>query len=94
MPTTRSPCANERRLNFRRAAELAAMIRHNSPMTADIESVKTFFLALQGDICAALEALDGTARFSLERLPQPGGGFGQPRVLQDGSAIEKAAVQF
>ena len=63
-------------------------------MTADIESVKTFFLALQGDICAALEALDGTAHFSLERLPQPGGGFGQPRVLQEGTAIEKAAVQF
>ena len=63
-------------------------------MTADIESVKTFFLALQGDLCTALEALDGTARFSLERLPQPGGGFGQPRVLQDGPAIEKAAVQF
>ena len=69
-------------------------IRHNPPMSADIESVKVLFLALQGDICDALEKLDGTARFSLERLPQPGGGFGQPCVLQDGPAIEKAAVQF
>ena len=63
-------------------------------MTADMESVKAFFLALQAEVCATLEELDGTARFSLERLPQPGGGFGQPRVLQDGPAIEKAAVQF
>ena len=69
-------------------------LRHNPGMAADIELVKTFFLALQQEICAALEALDGTARFSLERLPQPGGGFGQPRVLQEGPAIEKAAVQF
>ncbi len=63
-------------------------------MSASIEPVKTFFLALQEDICATLEALDGTARFSLERLPLPGGGFGQPRVLQDGPTIEKAAAQF
>ena len=63
-------------------------------MTADFLSVQALFLALQGDICGALEKLDGTARFSLEHLPQPGGGFGQPRVLQDGANIEKAAVQF
>ncbi len=71
-----------------------AVRRHNGFMVTDIEAVKTFFLALQEDICAVLEALDGTARFSLERLPQSGGGFGQPRVLQEGAAIEKAAVQF
>ena len=63
-------------------------------MTADFLSVKALYLALQGDICEALEKLDGAARFSLEQLPQPGGGFGQPRVLQDGPNIEKAAVQF
>ncbi len=63
-------------------------------MNVDIEGVKTRFLGLQEDICTALEALDGTARFSLERLPSAGGGFGQPRVLQDGKHIEKAAVQF
>lgn len=60
----------------------------------DVEAVKTYFLELQGALCAALEALDSGARFSSERLEQPGGGLGRPRVLQDGEAIEKAAVQF
>ncbi len=60
----------------------------------DIEPVKAYFLGLQKALCAELEALDGTARFSLERIDQPDGGFGQPRVLQDGPVVEKAAVQF
>lgn len=64
-------------------------------MTLDIEAVKACFLELQEALCAALEALDGGgARFSSERLRQAGGGCGRPRVLQDGEAIEKAAVQF
>ena len=60
----------------------------------DIKAVKTCFLELQDALCTALEALEGSARFSLERLEHPGGGFGQPRVLQDGQTLEKAAVQF
>ena len=67
---------------------------HNFAMKADIEAVKDFFVALQSKICTALEELDGRGRFSLQRLQQPQGGFGQPRVLQDGLSIEKAAVQF
>ena len=60
----------------------------------DMEAVKTCFIDLQGGICAALEALDGDACFSSERFDYPGGGCGQPRVLQDGRNLEKAAVQY
>ena len=60
----------------------------------DIEPVKAYLLELQEALCAELEAVDGAARFSSERIDQPGGGFGQPRVLQDGKLLEKAAVQF
>ena len=67
---------------------------HNFAMKVAIEAVKDAFLGLQRKICTALEGLDGQERFSLQRLEQPEGGFGQPRVLQDGPAIEKAAVQF
>lgn len=60
----------------------------------DIEAVKACFIDLQGSICAALEGLDGAARFSSERFDHPGGGCGRPRVLQDGRRLEKAAVQY
>ena len=59
-----------------------------------IESVVNYFMALQTTICTALEALDGRAAFSLERIIPPNGGLSQPRVLADGAHIEKAAVQF
>lgn len=47
---------------------------------------------LQGEICDALETLDGGARFSAERWDRPGGGGGLARVLQDGAVFEKAGV--
>ena len=59
-----------------------------------IESVVNYFMTLQTTICTALEALDGRAAFSLERIIPPNGGLSQPRVLADGAHIEKAAVQF
>jgi coproporphyrinogen III oxidase len=56
--------------------------------------VREYFMALQAQICAGLEGVDGQARFSLEQIETPGGGLSQPRVLADGPHIEKAAVQF
>ena len=50
-------------------------------------------MALQSEICQALEALDGQAAFSDEQIRPPNGGWSQPRVLADGAHIEKAAVQ-
>jgi len=49
---------------------------------------------LQDRICLALEAIDSKQTFSREIVNSPNGGISRPRALQDGAAIEKAAVQF
>jgi len=46
----------------------------------------------QGEICAALEELDGEAKFCEDAWTRPGGGGGISRVLQDGKVFEKAGV--
>jgi len=48
--------------------------------------------ALQDELCAAIERLDGAARFTTDRWERPGGGGGVSRVLQDGAVVEKAGV--
>jgi len=48
--------------------------------------------ALQDEICAALVAVDGQARFRSDRWERPGGGGGVTRVLADGEVLEKAGV--
>lgn len=48
--------------------------------------------ALQERICAALEGVDGRARFGTDRWERPGGGGGVTRVLQEGAVFEKAGV--
>jgi coproporphyrinogen III oxidase len=48
--------------------------------------------ALQAEICAALERIDGRARFSADAWDRPGGGGGLSRVLQDGAVFEKSGV--
>lgn len=60
----------------------------------DILAVRDYFMDLQDRICAGLAAEDGSAEFSREELPGPGGGLARPRVLADGPVIEKTAVQF
>jgi len=60
----------------------------------DVAAVREFIEAKQFEICSALEALDGEARFHGEEIPRPGGGISRPRVLEFGSRIEKAAVNF
>jgi coproporphyrinogen III oxidase len=48
--------------------------------------------ALQDELCAALERLDGRARFREDAWERPGGGGGVTRVLEDGAVLEKAGV--
>lgn len=60
----------------------------------DPSAVRAYLLSLQGRVCLALETEDGDARFREERFEGPGGAIAQPRVLEDGAAIEKAAVNF
>jgi coproporphyrinogen III oxidase len=47
---------------------------------------------LQAEICAALEAADGGARFRVDAWDRPGGGGGRSAVLEDGAVLEKAGV--
>ncbi|MDP6376457.1 MAG: oxygen-dependent coproporphyrinogen oxidase [Pseudomonadales bacterium] len=63
-------------------------------MQPAIEPVRDYFLSLQDDICSSLEAVDAEVGFLRESLRTPGGGFAHPRVLENGSHLEKAAVQF
>jgi len=57
-------------------------------------SVREHFLDLQERVCGALEEIDGTGRFREEATPGPDGTLARPRVLEEGAAIEKAAVHF
>ncbi len=62
--------------------------------TPDLNAVKTYLLGLQDRICAALEAEDGSARFTEDQWTRPEGGGGRTRILADGSVFEKAGVAF
>ncbi len=59
-----------------------------------IEQVKTYLLALQDSICAALSEEDGQQSFTEDRWQRPEGGEGRSRVLADGAVFEKAGVNF
>jgi coproporphyrinogen III oxidase len=65
-----------------REAEIQAM---KGRMQRLVESV-------QDEICAALEAEDGQARFREDKWDRPGGGGGRTRVLEEGAVFEKAGV--
>jgi coproporphyrinogen III oxidase len=52
-----------------------------------------FFLTLQDQIVAGLQALDGQ-HFHEDAWQRPGGGGGRSRVLTDGGLFEKAGVNF
>jgi len=53
-----------------------------------------FFENLQDRICVALEALEPSARFHEDVWLRPGGGGGRTRVIQNGTVLEKAGVNF
>ncbi len=55
---------------------------------------RDFFAKLQDEICAALESLDGAARFREDLWVRDGGGGGRTRVMEDGALFEKAGVNF
>lgn len=63
-------------------------------MSLAVEAVKDFLLKLQDDICEALEAEDGQAKFVEDKWTREGGGGGRTRVMVDGAVIEKGGVNF
>lgn len=68
----------------------------------DLTAVRAFLLALQNDICSFLEAEDGSTQFTtdawshtpVETPSSVGAGGGITKVLEEGSFIEKAGVNF
>ena len=58
------------------------------------DRARDFFAELQDEICAALESLDGAARFREDLWVRDGGGGGRTRVMEDGALFEKAGVNF
>jgi coproporphyrinogen III oxidase len=67
-------------------------------MVTDRQTLKVrardFFAELQDEICAALETLDGSARFREDLWAREEGGGGRTRILEGGALFEKAGVNF
>ncbi len=63
-------------------------------MAESFERVAERYRALQAEICAALEALDGQGRFTADRWERAEGGGGLTRVMEEGAVFEKAGVNW
>jgi coproporphyrinogen III oxidase len=67
-------------------------------MVTDRQTLKVrardFFAELQDEICAALETLDGSARFREDLWVREEGGGGRTRILEGGALFEKAGVNL
>lgn len=66
----------------------------NPQIVPEIELVKNYFKSLQETICAALEEEDDTAKFFVDNWTSVHTIDGSTRILQDGTYIEHAAVNF
>jgi coproporphyrinogen III oxidase len=62
--------------------------------TPNIDDVKAYLLGLQENICAALEAEDGEAKFVADSWDRIEGGGGTSRVMTNGKVFEQAGVNF
>ena len=60
----------------------------------NLESIKTWFMELQDNICQSLEQLDGQAKFQQDLWERPAGGGGRTRVIANGGLLEKGGVNF
>jgi len=60
----------------------------------DVAAVRSYLLALQDSLCAALEAEDGAGRFREDAWERAEGGGGRTRILSEGAVFEKAGIGF
>lgn len=67
---------------------------HTDEAAPDMQVLAAFLMELQDEICDALEAGDGEAVFLCKELEGERGGLARPRVLEGGTVLEKAAVNF
>jgi len=63
-------------------------------MTVDADAVLAYLRGLQDRICAAIEQVDGGAKFNSDRWERAEGGGGDSRVLRNGKIFEQAGVNF
>ena len=63
-------------------------------MSQQTDRVEQFLRELQDRICAAVEQVDGQAKFVEDAWTRPAGGGGRTRVLRDGAVFEQAGVNF
>ncbi len=56
--------------------------------------VETWLRDLQDRLCAAIEAADGSARFSEDAWQRAEGGGGRTRVMKNGAVFEQGGVNF
>jgi coproporphyrinogen III oxidase len=61
---------------------------------SEIDAVRDYLTGLQERICAAVETLDGNARFVEDAWQREEGGGGRTRILRDGNVFEQAGVGF
>ena len=66
---------------------------YNVRMT-DFDRVRDYLSALQDRICAAVEGVDGGARFAQDAWTRDEGGGGRTRILRDGAVFEQAGIGF
>lgn len=63
-------------------------------MEINKENITEWLKNLQDNICKALEAEDGLAKFKEENWTREEGGGGRSRVIENGNVIEKGGVMF
>ncbi|MBD2663919.1 coproporphyrinogen-III oxidase, aerobic 2 [Richelia sinica FACHB-800] len=66
----------------------------NNPPVDSRQRAKQFMLNIQDEICAALEELDGEARFRQDCWQRREGGEGRTRVIREGRVFEQGGVNF
>ena len=66
----------------------------SSPPSNSRERAKQLVLSLQDEICAGLEEIDTTGRFTEESWERPEGGGGRSRVMTEGRIFEQGGVNF
>jgi len=64
------------------------------PRMDDFDRVRQYLTGLQDHICAAIEAVDGGARFVEDAWTRDEGGGGRTRILRDGAVFEQAGIGF
>jgi coproporphyrinogen III oxidase len=58
------------------------------------EQITSDYQQIQDEICAALEMVDGKAKFEEEKWERDGGGGGRTRIIQNGNIFERGGVNF